>query len=120
MIAFEVSINGKRMCTAGIADFGVLSAILSWARRRPENSRDGKNIEEELTFEVGGLDSTDSAVSEHIKWLATPLQVGDTVSIRVIERDEVEAPGERRREDPDATAKAKRRYYEQLKRGYGE
>jgi len=38
------------------------------------------------------------------------------VSIRVIERDEVEAPGERRREDPDATAQAKRRYYEQLKR----
>lgn len=108
------------MCTAGIADFGVLTAILSWARRRPENSRDGKNIEEELTFEVGGLDSTDAAVSEHLKWLATPLQVGDTVSIRVIESDETEAPSERRREDPDVGAKAKQRYYEQLKREYGD
>jgi hypothetical protein len=118
VIAFEVSINGKRMCTAGIADFGVLSAILSWARRRPENSRDGKDSEEELTFEVGGLDNSDAAVSEHLNWLATPLQVGDTVSIRVIEPNEVEAPGERRRQDPDAIAEAKRRYYEQLKREY--
>ena len=120
MIAFEVNINGKRICIAGIADFGVLSAILSWARRRPENSRDGKSIEEELTFEVGGLDSTDAAVSEYLKWLATPLQVGDIVSISVIECDQAETPSERRREDPDAAAKVKKRYYEQLKREYGE
>ena len=120
MIAFEVNINGKRVCTAGIAGFGVVSAILSWARRRSENSRDGKKIEEELTFEVGGLDSTDPAVSEYLKWLATPLQVGDIVSIKVIEHDAAEAPSERRREDPDAASKAKQRYYEQLKREYGE
>lgn len=29
MIAFEVRVNGKKLCTAGGADFGVLSAILS-------------------------------------------------------------------------------------------
>jgi hypothetical protein len=55
MIAFEVSLNGKRVCTAGVQDFGVLSAIVSWVRRRPAQSRDGKTIEEELTVEVGGL-----------------------------------------------------------------
>src|SRR5207244_13340347 len=57
MIAFEVSLNRKRVCTAGVPDFGVLSAILSWVRRRPDQSRGGKTIEEELTAEVGGLHS---------------------------------------------------------------
>jgi hypothetical protein len=29
MLTFEVSLNGKRSCVAGVEDFGVLSAILT-------------------------------------------------------------------------------------------
>ena len=67
MIAFEVSLNGKVVSTAGVKDFGVLTAILSWVRRRSDKARDGKTIEEQLTFEVSGLDSHNPDLSEHLK-----------------------------------------------------
>jgi hypothetical protein len=34
MIVFEVSLNGARLCTAGV-DAGVLSAILGWVGGEP-------------------------------------------------------------------------------------
>ena len=61
MIAFEVSLNGKRACVAGVEGFGVLSAILSWVRRHPEKRRQGRTTDEDLTVDVGGLRSEDSA-----------------------------------------------------------
>ena len=33
MRAFEVSINGKRACRAGVGDQGVLIAIVTWASK---------------------------------------------------------------------------------------
>jgi hypothetical protein len=116
MIAFEVSLNGKVVSTAGVKDFGVLTAILSWVRRRSDKARDGKTIEEELTFEVGGLDSHNPDLSEHLKWLSKALHVGDVVSIHIVDRDAVNLPKSRKRDDPKKIAKAKRRYYERLKR----
>lgn len=93
MIAFEVTVNGQRVCTAGIDEWGVLTAILSWVRRRSEQSEDGSKVEEELTLDVGGLDST---TPEHLKWMVSALQVGDTVSVRVVETEVVDPPKERR------------------------
>ena len=101
----------------GLDDFGVVSAILTWVRRTPEKSADGQSIEEELTFDVSGLDST---AAEHLEWLKTELRVGDTVSIRVVSADTVDGPHERRKDDPETVARAQRRYYEKLKREYGE
>ncbi|MBI2837840.1 MAG: hypothetical protein HYX75_05975 [Acidobacteria bacterium] len=120
MIAFEVSVNGRMVCTAGVRDFGVLSAILTWARRRAEKSGDGLDIEEELTFDVGGLDSCAPLAGEHLKWLGRSLVVGDSVSIRVVEVEQVDSPETRRREDPTEVMVAKRRYLERLKRELGE
>lgn len=88
MIAFEISVNGDQVCTAGVEDFGVLTAIVSWVRRRPEKSRDGKTIEEELSAEVGSLNSLD----EHLTWLSQALKVGDSITIRVVDLDKVDDP----------------------------
>jgi hypothetical protein len=68
-------------------------------------------------LDVGGLDSTKG---EHLKWILATLQVGDTISVQVVETVEVDTPQERRPDDPEANARAKRKYYEQLKREYGE
>lgn len=89
MIAFKVSLNGKRVCTAGVRDFGVVSAIVSWVRRKPENSRRKKGIEEELTAEIGGLDGDSRA---HLNWLSRRLRVGDRVTVEVVETDIVDKP----------------------------
>jgi hypothetical protein len=117
MIAFQVAVNGSEVCTAGISDFGVVSAIVTWVRRTRAKSTDGKSIEEELTFDVGGLDS---AAGEHLNWFRTTLNVGDTVTVWILDNAHVDAPGERRKEDPQEVARAQRRYYERLKREYGE
>ncbi|MGD0949603.1 MAG: hypothetical protein ABSA52_19520 [Candidatus Binatia bacterium] len=117
MIAFQVAVNGSEVCTAGISDFGVVSAIVTWVRRTPAKSADGKSIEEEPTFDVGGLDSSAGA---HLKWLKTTLAVGDTITVRIVDRSRVDSPCERRKEDPEEVARAQRRYYERLKREYGE
>jgi len=69
MRAFDVSLNGKKLCRAGIGDDGVLTTIVNWVTRK--NTGD-------LFLEVGGLVST---VDEHVSWVKqNPLQVGDTES----------------------------------------
>jgi hypothetical protein len=115
MIAFTISLNGTEVCTAGVRDVGVLSAIVTWVRRRPKNSRRGRATEEQLVFEVGGLDSD---ANEHLKWLSQRLRVGDRVAIDVIESESVDTPKRRHRDDPGMVEREKRRYFERLKKEY--
>ena len=118
MIAFEVRVNDEVVCTAGIEDCGVLTSMLTWVRRRPPESADDEPLEEELTLEVGALDNRAPQPSEHLKWLSQPLRVGDCVSMRIVDVGTADPPLERRVDDPAAVDRAKRRYYEQLKRQY--
>ena len=118
MVAFEVSVNGKRVCTAGMGDYGVLTSILTWVGRRPAESLNGAGTEEELTLEVSALESRSPNPGEHLKWLSETLRVGDSVSIRIAEVDTADPPVERGRQDVDAVERARRAYYERLKREY--
>ena len=78
-VAFKVSLNGRRVCIAGVSDLGVLSAIATWVRRRrPEKAGD---VDEELLLEVAGLDSN---VQQHLRWLHRRLRVGDRVTIEIL------------------------------------
>jgi hypothetical protein len=47
---FEVLINGKKVCTAGIRDYGVLSTTITRVKRNPNtvDKSKPKNIEEFL------------------------------------------------------------------------
>jgi hypothetical protein len=56
MIAFEIIVNGTKLCNAGIEGLGVLSAILSWAHRVPEPEAELNLLypPDELLLEVGG------------------------------------------------------------------
>jgi hypothetical protein len=49
MKAFEVFINGHRLCLAGVGDNGVLSAIVNWVG--------GPARDEHIFLSLGGLDS---------------------------------------------------------------
>lgn len=116
MIAFEVRVNDELICTAGVEDFGVLTAIVSWVRRRPEKSLDGNTDEEELTAEIGGLNSLD----ENLTWLSQALKAGDSISLRVVNADKVDAPIRKYKDDPAKMARARRCYYEELKKEFGD
>jgi hypothetical protein len=118
MIAFEITANGEKVCTAGVGKHGVLSAILSWVGRDApvEAVNSGRQWPaEELKLEVGGLVGNAKDGHENLKWMSGDLRPGDVITIRVLETDTADQPRVRKREDPDLVEKSKRAYYEQLR-----
>ena len=83
MRAFEVHLNGEKVCVAGIGDHGVLNAMVDHVI---------SGIGNELHFRVGGLISE---TDEHVTWVNQKLKVGDEVQVKVIEAAEIDEPQER-------------------------
>ena len=89
MRAFEVSVNGERLCLAGIGDDGVLTTIVNWLARPGDGS---------LHLEVGGLISP---TKEHVTWVRQkPLSVGDNVQVKIVEIEAADNPITKYRLDP--------------------
>lgn len=124
MIAFEISVDGEKLCTAGVSDLGVTSVLASWVRRAARNAASGEPIpggfEEELRLEVGGLTHDPDGAAVQLKWLQEPLHVGQRITLAVVETNQVDPPRSRNREDPQWVERKKREYYERSKREYGE
>ena len=101
MISFNVSLNGNKLCLAGIGKRGVLSTILSWAA-----SEQG----EDLFLHVGGL-----ANEEHIDWIDQKhLQVGDEIRVEICDAESVDDPIGKRRTDAAETLDRKKRYVRRI------
>jgi hypothetical protein len=92
MLAFEIHINGKKRCVAGIGKPGVVSTVLSWVLRAPEGR--GRQSEE-LSLGVGGLVSRSD---EDLVWLQRDMRLGDEVTIRIVEVRAADKPKKRRRD----------------------
>lgn len=72
--AFEVYVNNKKVCVAGVdSDYGVITNIVTWARRAHDNS-------ESLFLKVSGLNST---TRDELSWINQDLSPGDVISIRI-------------------------------------
>lgn len=116
MKAFDVRINGRRVCIAGLPQFGVLSAILTGRRLRKSNGvrkRDDKT----WTFDVnvGGLHDPEDQVKEFVTWLQADLKLGDRLTLKVIDTDSVDEPVSRQRETKLAEIELKRNHLQNLK-----
>jgi len=91
-IAFEIYLNGEKICTAGVGRFGVLTAILGWVKRSPfveeeEGSETDINDREEETYiNVSGLIGNDRIGYESVKWLRQNLDIGDLVTVKVVDK----------------------------------
>ena len=124
MIAFDISIDGRKACTAGVSPLGVASVIVSWVRRASRDPASGEPIpdsfEEELTLDVGGLTHDPDGAPVHVRWLRGALSLGQQITLTVVETESADPPYTREREDPGLAARRKREYYERLKREYGE
>jgi hypothetical protein len=94
MIAFEVTLNGKRVCIAGAEDLGVLAAHVTasgmlgkkTSRARPDETTP------DLFYSVGGLTSRqDPKKNVHANWKSVEaLRVGDVLQIRIIETEKAD------------------------------
>ncbi len=69
---------------------------------------------------MGGLLHYDKHNDEYIDWIKHSIQVGDTITIRVVETSNSTQPIRRRRQNPKLVEKAQRKYYESLKKEYQE
>ena len=119
MIAFHVHLNGKKVCTAGVPDTGVLSAHVTWVRRTGEHtlSKRADGVEEELTMDVGGLITP---TDEYVRWAdSRAVQVGDEVRIKIVEADRVDRPPIRKRSDPGRDLRRQKRYVREMAKRFG-
>src|SRR5260370_37957181 len=85
MKAYEVFLNGDRLCLAGIAGNGILNVMITHLKR--DGDRD------EVHLYVGGRKGLISG--EHVAWTTTQLSKDDEVRVRIIESDWDDEPTKR-------------------------
>ena len=121
MIAFDVFLNRKKLARAGMGPDGVLTAMVTWVRRRssrPNGKRPQPQWERDLSFSLAGYRSTNGEVGEHFKWEKRQLKPGDVLTIKVIAAVRVDEPRRRIAEDPEFVERSQKRYYQRLKRKF--
>jgi hypothetical protein len=99
MLAFEIYVNDRKVVTAGLDSFGVVSAHVNWARWDPKKLPK-RRVLEVTRLHVGGLRSSRG---EYLTWMDRPLKSGDSVRIEIVEADKVSrVRSTRRRESSEA------------------
>lgn len=99
MIAFEVRLNGKRICTAGAEDLAVLNTTINACGKlgrktvpaRPDDTHG------EVFYSVGGLTARpDPEKDVHVRWKSiAPLKVGDMIQVKVVDVKKADRAKER-------------------------
>jgi hypothetical protein len=107
MRAFRISLNGKKLCLAGIRNDGVLSTTITYVSSRNRC---------ETQIEVGGLILPQD---EHVVWKRSRLRVGDELRVKIVEAEAVDKPRQRFPRDASAEEKRKKRYVIQMARKLG-
>ncbi len=108
MRAFDVYLNQRKLCRAGIGDNGVLTAIVNWV------AGDGRR---DLFLQVGGLMTPQD---EHVRWVSQKrLRVGDRISVKVVEARSADKPSKAYRINPAETLKAKKCYVRSIAKELG-
>jgi hypothetical protein len=123
MIVFEVQINGQVVCIAGVGDLGVLTAILKWVRREPNNCPEGLDIEEwsaqELDLSIGGTVGHGKHGHQFLDWIRDHrVSVGDEIKIKILDQPECDSPVAKRIETSEFVQERKREYLEELKKEF--
>ena len=96
MIAFEVSLNGNRVCVAGAEDMAILTAMVMAVGKLGEKTiRTGTGADEtshDISCTVGGRTGRPNREKDVVAcWTPDiPLQIGDVIQIKVLETDKVD------------------------------
>jgi hypothetical protein len=121
VIVFEVLLNGKRLARAGTEDMGVLSTHVTGVGKLGRQSKGTKGAPEsyDLDLHVGGLTARARQADEHLRWgPRTQLEVGDEVTIRIVEGTKADAPSRQYPRKGDIKNPSDRERYEFAKTLY--
>src|SRR6266480_3677231 len=88
MVVLEVSMNGHRVFTMGVGEFGALVASVTWDRIKPNLGP----IYEGIRLSGRGQEADNG---NYIHWPDEMLKVGDQITIKVIDSTVFDAPSER-------------------------
>jgi hypothetical protein len=120
MICFDVELNGKRLCRAGVGESGVLSSIVSWVGGSPRApDRGGRTKAGIVRLSVGGLLGSDpESVQMLPEWVERLMRPGDTVSVTVVEASAADPYRSKHVISAASIRQRQRRYFLQLKREF--
>lgn len=94
MKAFDVRLNGKQICVAGIEGDGSLNTMIDYTA-----GQGGQR----LSLRVGGLAAE---AEEFMTWSVMPLNVGDEITLKIIEANSVDQPRTRTPLDDAGTSRS--------------
>ena len=91
MIALKIAHNGAEVCTAGVGDDGMIGMSMHWVRRTGARAHPDADGGEEIEFglHVGGIHSPSN---HHHNWDTPELRVGDSVTVTVVETEQIDPP----------------------------
>ena len=116
MTVFDVFLNERKLCRAGVGGEGVLDAIVTWVKLSGEAARTARKYKqplEETRLRVGGLRN-----DTHVRWSERMLDTGDRVTIAVAQSHTWDPAEHRKRDSPAERRRQERRYYLHLKKQY--
>ena len=105
MKVFDIYVNHRKVCTAGLNQAGVVSSVLTWGAGHGKHVRKTEHLE----FRVGGLISRSRTF---VEWFKRPLHSGDEIRIVIATRRSADAPKKKRRESKADRLKRERRMLE--------
>jgi hypothetical protein len=116
MKVFDVSLNGRKLCRAGVGADGVLTAIVTWARLTGPAAAEARRLRrplEDTFLQVGGLKD-----DSHRRWSYRNLRAGDRVTVEVAEARRFDPPVDEKRTDSALDEQREKAYYLRLKRKF--
>jgi hypothetical protein len=107
MRAFEVHLNGKRLCVAGVGEHGVLCTCVTYVK--------GPNGAD-LDLTVSGLFTP---IDEHAIWINRRLKARDKVVVKIIEAESVDKPRKQYRPDSETAERNQKAYVRACAKKFG-
>lgn len=107
MHAFDLWLNGKKLCRAGLDGNSVTNTMI--------DSVVGPNGRR-LHLRVGGL-STDA--SEFVTWRSMQLRVGDEIRLLIVEAEKADKPRTRIPRDPKQEERHEKAYVRRMAKKFG-
>ena len=121
MLAIEVSVNGRRVCVAGLP-IGAVTASVATVNRLPRRQIRQRRARPARTAHLTVSGYTETATTHEFPWwvpTAMPrLRIGDSVMLRVVDVRRPDKPRTRRRQAKRPLEHYEHREYLRLKAKY--
>jgi hypothetical protein len=112
MLAFAIYINGRKSCTIGLNEPGVVTTNLTWVRGQKESKQEA----DDLFAMASGLVSR---TGTHLTWIQRQIKIGDVIEIKIIEAEDISKPKFKRRETAATRTKRTKSYVRRTAESFG-